>query len=194
MATALLPVPFVQEAIDNIVHEADDAEKLAFLQYFVHEWLVQFPIPQWNVHGLEVRTNNAIEGYHHRLNRKAGFRHLSAWELIALLRDEQSHFHVLAVQVDLSSNKISKKFLYVFVLLSQVLVAQTPGRRIAKYLRLNQRLETLRNQLQRGMAIDDYLRAIQYNIAELGDYYFAHEAAIAPPEPESDISSGDADN
>ncbi|KRZ70347.1 hypothetical protein T10_9218 [Trichinella papuae] len=33
-------------------------------------------IPLWNVHGVSVRTNNHLEGWHNRMNKRARKHHL----------------------------------------------------------------------------------------------------------------------
>ncbi|KRY02532.1 hypothetical protein T03_16592, partial [Trichinella britovi] len=36
-------------------------------QYFQQEWLPATKIKLWNVHGVSVRTNNHLEGWHSRM-------------------------------------------------------------------------------------------------------------------------------
>ncbi|KRY09277.1 hypothetical protein T12_14593 [Trichinella patagoniensis] len=50
LTTAFLPVPHVNTG----------------------EWMTDERLPLWNVHNVNIRTNNHLEGWHNRLNRKAG--------------------------------------------------------------------------------------------------------------------------
>ncbi|KRZ01372.1 hypothetical protein T11_12925 [Trichinella zimbabwensis] len=47
-------------------------------------------LPLWNVYNVQTRTNNHLEGWHSRMNRQARKHHLSFYELLQLLIDEQS--------------------------------------------------------------------------------------------------------
>ncbi|KRX35820.1 hypothetical protein T02_11768 [Trichinella nativa] len=41
---------------------------LAFLPVNLREWLPTTKIPLWNIHGVALRTNNHLEGWHSRKN------------------------------------------------------------------------------------------------------------------------------
>ncbi|KRX30991.1 hypothetical protein T09_10420, partial [Trichinella sp. T9] len=60
-------------------------------------------LPLWNVHSVNIRTNNHLEGWHNRLNRKAGKSHNGLYELLQLLIAEQGVMDTLIQQV-LSGN------------------------------------------------------------------------------------------
>ncbi|KRZ15188.1 hypothetical protein T11_8828 [Trichinella zimbabwensis] len=59
-------------------------------QYFQREWLPATKIPLWNVHGVAVRTNNHLEGWHSRVNRRARKHHLGFHQFLRLIIDEQA--------------------------------------------------------------------------------------------------------
>ncbi|XP_003366206.1 conserved hypothetical protein, partial [Trichinella spiralis] len=60
-------------------------------------------LPLWNVHNVNIRTNNHLEGWHNRLNRKAAKSHNGFYELFELLIAEQGVIDTLIQQV-LSGN------------------------------------------------------------------------------------------
>ena len=47
-----------------------------------------FDVASWSIYGSSVRTNNDVEGWHHRLNNGAGYRGLSFYQLVPVLRRE----------------------------------------------------------------------------------------------------------
>ncbi|KRZ05321.1 PiggyBac transposable element-derived protein 3 [Trichinella zimbabwensis] len=75
----------------------------ALFQYFQQEWMTDERLPLWNVHSVNIRTNNHLEGWHNRLNRKAGKSHNGLYELLQLLIAEQGVMDTLIQQV-LSGN------------------------------------------------------------------------------------------
>ncbi|KRY60419.1 hypothetical protein T03_3591 [Trichinella britovi] len=60
-------------------------------------------LPLWNVHNVNIRTNNHLEGWHNRLNRKACKGHDELYDLFQLLIAEQGVMDTLIQQV-LSGN------------------------------------------------------------------------------------------
>ncbi|KRX84684.1 hypothetical protein T06_9932 [Trichinella sp. T6] len=56
-------------------------------------------MPLWNVYHVETRTNNHLEGWHFKMNQQAGKRHLSFYELLRLLIDEQGSTETLIEHV-----------------------------------------------------------------------------------------------
>ncbi|XP_003367825.1 hypothetical protein Tsp_14839, partial [Trichinella spiralis] len=56
-------------------------------------------LPLWNVHNVNIRTNNHLEGWHNRLNRKAAKSHNGFYELLELLIAEQGVIDTLIQQV-----------------------------------------------------------------------------------------------
>ncbi|XP_060569664.1 uncharacterized protein LOC132728071 [Ruditapes philippinarum] len=55
-----------------------------------HQWMNHpiFTIESWSVYGLTIRTNNDCEGWHNKLNRKAGGLSLSFYRLVPVLQCE----------------------------------------------------------------------------------------------------------
>ncbi|KRX29229.1 hypothetical protein T05_7699 [Trichinella murrelli] len=62
---------------------------LACLKQALREWMTDERLPLWNVYNVNIRTNNHLEGWHNRLNRKAGKSHNVLYELLQLLISEQ---------------------------------------------------------------------------------------------------------
>ncbi|XP_003382012.1 conserved hypothetical protein [Trichinella spiralis] len=70
---------------------------------FKREWMTDERLPLWNVHNVNIRTNNYLEGWHNRLNRKTAKSHNGLYELLQLLIAKQGVMDTLIQQV-LSGN------------------------------------------------------------------------------------------
>ncbi|KRX72196.1 hypothetical protein T06_16990 [Trichinella sp. T6] len=72
LATAFLPVPHVNTGVSLL--EAGTMGTLAALfQYFRQEWMTDERLPLWNVHNVNIRTNNHLEaeqGVMHTLSQQ----------------------------------------------------------------------------------------------------------------------------
>jgi len=76
------------------------------MHYVADTWIVSatWPPETWCVYGQPVKTNNDVEGWHHRLNRKAQQSGLNMYLLFALLGHEAS---MVTVNMKLmSDNKV----------------------------------------------------------------------------------------
>ncbi|KRY55030.1 hypothetical protein T03_12819 [Trichinella britovi] len=102
LATAFLPVPQVDTGV-SLLEAGTTGTLAALFQYFRQEWMTDERLPLWNVHNVNIRTNNHLEGWHNRLNRKAGKGHNGLYELLQLLIAEQGVMDTLIQQV-LSGN------------------------------------------------------------------------------------------
>ncbi|KRX17810.1 hypothetical protein T07_6701 [Trichinella nelsoni] len=102
LATAFLPVPHVNTGV-SLLEAGTTGNLSALFQYFRQEWMTDERLPLWNVHSVNIRTNNHLEGWHNRLNRKAGKSHNGLYELLQLLIAEQGVMDTLIQQV-LSGN------------------------------------------------------------------------------------------
>ncbi|XP_003369937.1 conserved hypothetical protein [Trichinella spiralis] len=98
MATAFLPLAEVPDAVDLLGR--DVAGSLAALfDYFQEEWMTRNRMPLWNVYHVETPKNNHLEGCSFKMNQQEGKRHLSFYELLRLLIDEQGSTETLIQQV-----------------------------------------------------------------------------------------------
>ncbi|XP_003366831.1 hypothetical protein Tsp_13569, partial [Trichinella spiralis] len=102
LATAFLPVPHVNTGV-SLLEAGTTGNLSALFQYFRQEWMTDERLPLWNVYNVNIRTNNHLEGWHNRLNRKAGKSHNGLYELLQLLIAEQGVMDTLIQQV-LSGN------------------------------------------------------------------------------------------
>ncbi|KRX73992.1 hypothetical protein T06_7774 [Trichinella sp. T6] len=89
MALAFLPVHLVPAGFE-IINVGTSGQLEALFQYFQQEWLRAAKIPLWNVHGVSVRTNNHLEGWHSRMNKRARKHHLRFHPFLKLILDELS--------------------------------------------------------------------------------------------------------
>ncbi|KRZ66928.1 hypothetical protein T10_9487 [Trichinella papuae] len=72
----------------------------ALFQYFQREWLPATEIALWNVHGVAMRTNNHLEGWHSRMNKRARKHHLGFYQFLQLIIDEQGKTETVVRQID----------------------------------------------------------------------------------------------
>ena len=94
MAVGFLPLISVRPAIVTL--EADPLVQLnavlhALMVYYNARWLNRdFPPAMWNVHAATTRTNNAVEGWHSRVNKAIGCCHPNIYILVTVLKGEQA--------------------------------------------------------------------------------------------------------
>ncbi|KRX52160.1 hypothetical protein T09_15022 [Trichinella sp. T9] len=69
LATAFLPVPQVDTRV-SVLEAGTTGNLSALFQYFRQEGMTDERLPLWNVYNVNIRTNNHLEGWHNRLNRK----------------------------------------------------------------------------------------------------------------------------
>ncbi|KRY42396.1 hypothetical protein T01_13651 [Trichinella spiralis] len=98
LATAFLPPHDVFVAVELLGRDATGSIAALF-NYFRVEWMPPDRLPMWNVYNVNIRTNNDLEGWHFKMNRLAGKRHLGFYELLQLLIDEQGSTETLIQQV-----------------------------------------------------------------------------------------------
>ncbi|XP_003369805.1 conserved hypothetical protein [Trichinella spiralis] len=107
-------------------------------------------MPLWNVYHVEIRTNNHLEGWHFRMNRQAGKRHLSFYELLRLLIDEQGSTETLIEQV--TSGRVTASHLRV---------------KSNKYKDVQLRITALTAEYDSGKrTMEQFLRAVAYDVPE----------------------------
>ncbi|KRZ65625.1 hypothetical protein T10_797 [Trichinella papuae] len=94
LATAFLPVPQVDTGV--IMLEAGIRDTLS-------EWVTDKRLPLWNVHNVNIRTNNHLEDWHNWLNKRASKSHIGLYELLQLFIAEE-------VQLPDSTSAISKPY------------------------------------------------------------------------------------
>ncbi|KRX35235.1 hypothetical protein T05_7684 [Trichinella murrelli] len=99
MALAFLPVHLAPAGFE-IINVGMSGQLEALYQYFQQEWLPATKIPLWNVHGVSVRTNNHLEGWHSRMNKRARKHHLGFYQFLYLILDEQGKTETVVRQIN----------------------------------------------------------------------------------------------
>lgn len=89
-ALPLLPPADIRPAFARIKEKGRSEQLAPFFAYVENTWLTNnvWAVDNWSVYGRSVRTNNDVEGWHNRLNRRAKKGNLSFYLLITLLFDE----------------------------------------------------------------------------------------------------------
>ncbi|KRX59225.1 hypothetical protein T09_10978 [Trichinella sp. T9] len=99
MPLAFLPVNRVPAGFE-IINVGTSGQVEALFQYFQQEWLPATKIPLWNVHDVSLRTNNHLEGWHSRMNKRARKHHLGFYQFLQLILDEQGKTVTVVWQID----------------------------------------------------------------------------------------------
>ena len=116
--------------------------------YVENTYLVgqNFPQETWNVYnrGMSTRTNNFVESYHGRWNKKVGVQHPSIWTFVAKMQDQQA---------------LSRNFM------NNANNDHPPATRKLKWRLLEQRINNLKTDLQNGQrTVLQYWSAVRHNI------------------------------
>ncbi|KRY49039.1 hypothetical protein T03_1234 [Trichinella britovi] len=106
LVMASLPLRDVPAAVELLGRDATGSIKPLF-NYFRVEWMPYDRLPLWNVYNVNIGTNNDLEGWHFKMNRLAGKRHLSFYELLQLLIDEQGSTETLIQQYEELQKRIT---------------------------------------------------------------------------------------
>ncbi|KRY20124.1 hypothetical protein T12_715 [Trichinella patagoniensis] len=106
LVMASLPLRDVPAAVELLGRDATGSVAALF-NYFRVEWMPYNRLPLWNVYNVNIRTNNDLEGWHFKMNRLAGKRHLSFYELLQLLIDEQGSTETLIQQYEELQQRIT---------------------------------------------------------------------------------------
>lgn len=90
MALAFLPPAVISRAFEDLEQENVRPEVSAHLDYVRRNWIDSqvWPPSTWSVFQQPIRTNNDVEGWHRRLNSKAGHSQLNLYQLVQLLGQE----------------------------------------------------------------------------------------------------------
>ncbi|KRX18518.1 hypothetical protein T07_6660 [Trichinella nelsoni] len=149
MATAFLPLHEIPEAVDLPGRDVSGSVAALF-EYFRQEWMTPNRMPLWNVYHVEIRTNNYLEGWHFKMNRQAGKHHLSFYELLQLLIDEQGSTETLIQQV--TSGRVTANDLRI---------------KNNKYEEVQLRITALTAEYDGGTrTMEQFLKAVAYDVPE----------------------------
>lgn len=146
MALAFVPVVIVRIVFGQL-QAASAAQLGPLFDYFNRQWLTNIRTSMWNVYGVTRRTNNDVEGWHHRLNTMLSRHHPNIWQVIRCLQDEQASMEVTRAQIS---------------------AGQLVRRPNKKYAALQKRIDRLQEQYDRGeITAVEYITGVSYNMAEL---------------------------
>lgn len=108
MALPFLPEEHIAPVFERLARKASTDKLQQLVGYMRDTWVTSstWPPTSWTVFGQPVRTNNDVEGYHSRLNKK-GYPHMPFYLLIVTLHDESSY---ATLQVELLSSKKLVKY------------------------------------------------------------------------------------
>ena len=75
MALPFLPADHIEDAFENLMEQAEELgndQVLSFMAYVKRTWIDSqvWPPINWSVFDETTRTNNDVEGWHHRMNLK----------------------------------------------------------------------------------------------------------------------------
>ncbi|CAF2085196.1 unnamed protein product [Rotaria magnacalcarata] len=91
MSLHLLPCREVEDGFEHLVSKAPSLLS-NLLDYFRKFWFRQMPVELWNVHNIDIRTNNHAEGWHNRFNKRINKTHPNVWHFISTLKQEEVFF------------------------------------------------------------------------------------------------------
>ena len=63
----------------------------------------------WNVAELNVRTNNNVEGWNNRFNKRMNKYHPNMWAFVTCLQNEEVHFRQQVLKVLTGTQKVKTK-------------------------------------------------------------------------------------
>ncbi|KRY27660.1 hypothetical protein T01_5486 [Trichinella spiralis] len=86
LATAFLPVPHVDMGV-TLLEASTTGNLAALFYYFRQKWMTDDRLPLWNVHNVNIRTNNHLEGWHSRFNKISGGNKLGLYRLLNYLKE-----------------------------------------------------------------------------------------------------------
>ena len=91
MALPFLPEADIGPVFERLSRQATTAQLQTIMQYISRTWIHNslWPTSSWSIFSQSIRTNNDIEGWHNRLNKRAAGRcNLQFYLLVSLLHKE----------------------------------------------------------------------------------------------------------
>ncbi|KAL3858188.1 hypothetical protein ACJMK2_012792 [Sinanodonta woodiana] len=87
LALQFLPSLHIHQVVQMLQTKATTQATQTLIGYLRRQWLDNpvFPAEDWSVYHQKVRTNNDVEGWHHRLNSRAVHMELGFYQLEPLL-------------------------------------------------------------------------------------------------------------
>ncbi|KAL5017829.1 hypothetical protein ScPMuIL_003551 [Solemya velum] len=90
MSLPFLPLQHIRPAFEKLANRVSSAKLVSLVEYIRRQWIENgtFTRKSWCVYQRTTRTNNYVEGWHRRLNNRAGEQELSFYRLVPLLHAE----------------------------------------------------------------------------------------------------------
>ncbi|XP_052796013.1 uncharacterized protein LOC128228633 [Mya arenaria] len=106
LALQFLPASHIRRAFDKLAETATTEATRALTSYIERQWMMNpiFAVEVWSVFRQTIRTNNDVEGWHNRLNQKAGGSGLGFYRLVPVLRREAE-----LVQMSVESENLERR-------------------------------------------------------------------------------------
>ncbi len=79
------------------------------IDYFRDHWMKNVKLTLWNMAELNVRTNNNVEGWNNRFNKRMNRHHPNIWAFVTCLQNEEVHFRQQALKVLTGTQKMKTK-------------------------------------------------------------------------------------
>lgn len=144
MALGFVPVGQIRVTF-NMLRQRVEGRLGELFDYFENFWINNMPHQMWNVYGVERRTNNDLEGWHHRFNAAVQKHRPHIFYLIECFQNEQASTEIM---------------------LQQIYAGQRVNRPSPRYNAVNVRIAEARRRFNNGeVDVFGYLRAISYNLA-----------------------------
>ncbi|XP_041353119.1 uncharacterized protein LOC121371359 [Gigantopelta aegis] len=104
MALPFMPASHIRPIFRQLKQKAPDGKLSDLCVYMERQWMANsiFKVASWSVFNQTTRKNNHVEGWHHRINIKAGEQQLGIYKMIPCLYQEIS---MLPVQCKLMQEK-----------------------------------------------------------------------------------------
>jgi len=97
MALPFLPATWIVPVFNQLKELDVSTELQELMTYISGQWIQSqiFPVTSWSVFQWPFRTNNDVEGWHHKLNQQANGAALNMYDLITRLHEEAKDVELL---------------------------------------------------------------------------------------------------
>ena len=110
LALPFLPAEHIAPAVYEMRKLTTHTQLIQLLDYIEATWLLSsvwvWDVAAWSIFGRAIRTNNDVEGWHHRMNSRAGHCKLNLYTLLQFLHEEAKLVPVYASLV--SEGKLTR--------------------------------------------------------------------------------------
>ena len=121
-----------------------DARLAPLFAYYQNEWMQHEISRMWCMKGVDIRTNNHLEGWNKRFSTAIAKHHASIWEFLLIVQKEQANTEVQ---------------------IQQMAAGMNVGRHNAKYARVTRQIHNLRRRYANGqLNTAQFIRGISHNL------------------------------